>query len=171
MFMQILKGTPVWVFVLFFALLAIGVLQSRPRSVTPARLSILPAAFIAFSIYGVIAAFGPHIAGLLAWASGLGATVLAGRAIRPGAGARWIDSTHAFHVPGSWVPLALMMTVFFARYAIAVSMAMRPALAHEPVFAIAASLAYGVLSGMFVARALGILALRPASAPLSVQSN
>jgi len=171
MLIQILKGTPTWVFVLFFALLAIGYLQSRPRTVTAARLAILPAAFIGFSLYGVVASFGPRPTELLAWASGIGASVLLGRAFKPGAGARWIDSSRSFHVPGSWIPLALMMAVFFARYAITARMAMRPALAHLPVFAILASLAYGLLSGMFLARALGILALRPAPVPHSVQST
>ncbi len=171
MILQILKGTPPWVFVLFFALLAIGIMQSRPRSVSPARLAILPAAFVAFSLYGVLAAFGPHAAELIAWGSGIGAAVLAGRAMKPAAAVRWIESTHSFEVPGSWVPLTLMMTVFFARYAIAVSMAMHPALALEPLFGIVASLAYGLLSGMFLARALGSLARRPASASLSVQST
>ena len=171
MILQVLESTPLWVFVLFFGLLAIGIAQSRPRSVTPARVAILPSAFIALSLYGVLSSFGPHATELIAWGSGIGAAVLAGRAMKPGAGVRWNESTHSFEVPGSWVPLTLMMTVFFARYAIAVSMAMRPALAHEPLFGIVASLAYGLLSGVFLARALGTLAQRPASASLSVQST
>ena len=124
MFIQILKGTPPWVFVLFFALLALGYLQSRPRVVSPARLAILPAFFIAYSLYGVASAFGGDTPHLLAWASGIGAAVLLGGMFGRRAGARWDAAAQAFHVPGSWVPLALMMTVFFARYAIAVTMAM-----------------------------------------------
>ena len=170
MLVQILKGTPAWVFVLFFALLSIGFLQSRPRNVGPARVAILPAAFIAFSLYGVIAAFSATAAGLLAWAAGIGMAVLLNRALKQPAGARWEPSTASFYVPGSWIPLGLMMAVFFARYAIAVSMAMRPALAHEPAFALSASLAYGFLSGAFLARALRVFALRPATPAHSVQS-
>ena len=94
-----------------------------------------------------------------------------GRALKRRADARWDEAAHAFQIPGSWVPLALMMTMFFARYAIAVSLAMLPALAHAPAFSILASLAYGLLSGMFLERSLGILALRPARDPHSVQST
>ena len=94
-----------------------------------------------------------------------------GRALKRRAGARWDEAAHAFQIPGSWVPLALMMTMFFARYAIAVSLAMLSALAHAPAFSILASLAYGLLSGMFLERSLGILALRPARDPHSVQST
>lgn len=171
MLIQILKGTPIWVFVLFLGLLALGYLQSRPRTLKPARLAILPAAFIAFSLYGVIAAFGPTAYDLVAWAAGIGTAVLLGGAFKPTAGARWNESTRTFEVPGSWVPLALMMTVFFARYAIAVSLAMLPALAQGIAFASLASLTYGLLSGMFLARSLGILALRPAAVSHPVQSS
>jgi hypothetical protein len=62
-----------------------------------------------------------------------------------------------FHVPGSWTPLAMMMAIFFARYAIAVAMAMQPALKAMPVFAAAIGAAYGLMSGSFLARALRIL--------------
>ena len=172
MLLQILKGTPQWVFVLFFALLAIGFMQSRSRNVSAGRMTLLPAAFIAFSLYGVIAAFGFQAGDLIAWATGIGAAVMVDRAfIKQAPGTRWDTSTGSFHVPGSWMPLTLMMTVFFARYAIAASMAMRPGLAQEGAFAIGASLVYGLLSGTFLARALKVLALRPASAAHSVQST
>ena len=171
MLLQILKGTPTWVFVLFFALLAVGFLQTRSRTVSTGRLALLPAAFIAFSLYGVVAAFGPQPLELLAWAAGIGIAVAIGRLLKQSSGTRWDASSGLFQVPGSWTPLALMMTVFFARYAIAVSMAMRPGLAREAAFAVGASLAYGLLSGAFLARSLKVLALRPASAPHSVQST
>jgi len=171
MLLQILKGTPTWVFVLFVALLAIGFLQTRTRTVGMGRLAILPAAFIAFSLFGVISAFGTQSVYLIAWAVGIGASVLLGRMLKQPSGTRWDASSGAFHVPGSWTPLALMMTVFFARYAIAVSMAMNPGLAREAVFAAGASLAYGLLSGGFLARAMRILALRPATPAHSVQSS
>ena len=171
MLLQILKGTPTWVFVLFAALLAIGFVQTRTRTVGAGRLTILPAAFIAFSLFGVVSAFGAQPAYLAAWAAGIGSSVLLGRLARQPAGARWDAASGGFHVPGSWAPLALMMTVFFTRYAIAVSMAMNPGLAREAAFAAGASLVYGLLSGAFLARALRVLALRPATPAHSVQSS
>ena len=171
MLLQILKGTPTWVFVLFAVLIALGVVQSRPRSLGLARIALLPAAFIAFSFYGVVAAFGARPEVLAAWALGIGAAVVLGRLFRRPSGARWEASTGTFHVPGSWAPLALMMTVFFARYAIAVAIAMNPGLAREDGFTLLAGLAYGLLSGAFLARALGVLSLRPGPLPDSVQST
>ena len=170
MLLQILKGAPTWVFGLFFALLAIGFVQTRSRTVSAGRLTLLPGAFIAFSLYGVVAAFGAQPLELLAWAAGIGTAVMLGRLLKQPSRARWDASARLFHVPRSWMPLALMMTVFFARYAIAVSMAMRPGLARDALFAVGASFVYGLLSGAFLARALKVLALRPASAAHSVQS-
>ena len=45
---QILQHTPVRVFGLFFALLALGYMQSKPREIGAARLALLPLAFGTF---------------------------------------------------------------------------------------------------------------------------
>jgi hypothetical protein len=78
------------------------------------------------------------------------------------AGAYWSAATGNCHVPGSWVPLALMMAMFFARYALAVSQAMAPVLVHAAGFRTAASFGLGLLSGIFLARTLWVWAQRPA---------
>jgi hypothetical protein len=158
--MQILRGTPNWVYLLFVGLIALGYLQSRPRELAPVMLAVLPAALGVFSLSRVLAVFGPALPGLAAWAAGTAAALLLNRALKQPAGARWSAATGTFHVPGSWVPLALMMAVFFARYALAVSLVMAPGLAHSAVFAIAASFAFGLLSGMFLARALWVWSQR-----------
>jgi len=46
MLIEILKRTPSWVFVLFFALLAWGYFQSKDRIVSRSQVSILPVAMI-----------------------------------------------------------------------------------------------------------------------------
>ena len=171
MVIQILNGTPSWVFVLFAGLLWLGYVQSRARSVSTGRLMILPAALIAFSLFGVVAAFGTQPALLVTWAVGVGGALLAHRFIAPASTARWEPAIGSFHVPGSWTPLALMMTVFFARYAISVGIAMNPSLAKETFFAVAVSLFYGLLSGIFLARALKVHAVRGPAPVHSVQST
>jgi hypothetical protein len=165
--MQILRGTPIWVFPLFLGLIFLGYLQSKPRSVAQARVAILPAALGVFSLTRVLAVFGPDPVALLAWATGTAAALLLNRALKQPAGARWSAATGSFHVPGSWVPLALMMAVFFARYALAVALAMAPGLAHSAGFATAASFGFGLLSGLFLARALWVWSQRSAQAVLN----
>jgi peptidoglycan biosynthesis protein MviN/MurJ (putative lipid II flippase) len=159
---QILRGTPPWVFALFLGLIVLGYLQSKPRDVAPMMIAILPVALGALSLSRVLAVFGLDPLALAAWATGTAAALLLNRALKQPAEARWSAETGTFHVPGSWVPLVLMMAVFFARYALAVSLVMRPALVHSAGFATGASFAYGLLSGVFLARALWVWSQRPA---------
>ena len=159
---RILQGTPIWVYPLFVGLIVLGYLQSKPRDVAPAMLAILPVALGVFSISRVLGTFGLDPLALAAWAAGTAAALLLNSALKQPAGARWSAATSSFHVPGSWVPLVLMMAVFFARYAVAVSLAMAPGLAHSAGFAAAASFGFGLLSGLFLARALRVWSQRPA---------
>lgn len=163
--LQILRGTPLWVYPLLPGLIVLGYLQSKPRDVAPAMVAILPVALGVFSLTRVLAVFGPQALGLAAWAAGTAAALLANRALKQPAGARWSDASGSFHVPGSWVPLALMLAVFCARYALAVSLALAPGLVHTAAFAAAASFGLGLLSGIFIARAVWVWSQRPA-APL-----
>ena len=160
---QILQHTPIWVFGLFFGLLALGYMQSKPRELGATRLALLPLAFGVFSLAQVWARFGEQPLAFAAWAAGIAAALLLNSALKRPAGARWSAESGTFHVPGSWTPLALMMAIFFARYALAVGLAMAPRLAQASGFAVAASLVFGLLSGTFLARALWIWSRRPAA--------
>jgi hypothetical protein len=147
---------------MFLGLIVLGYVQSKPRDVAPAVLAILPVTLGVFSLARVLATFGPAPVALLSWVAGTAAALLLNRALTQPAGARWSAATGTFHVPGSWVPLALMMAVFFARYALAVSLAMTPDLAHSAGFTSVASFAFGLLSGIFLARALWVWSQRSA---------
>ena len=160
---QILRGTPGWVFLLFAGLLVLGYLQSKPREIAPLRLGILPLALGAFALSRVLGTFGAQPLALALWGAGIAAALLANRAWKQPAGARWSAESGKFHVPGSWIPLALMMAMFFARYALAVSQAMQPALVASAGFVAAVSFGLGLLSGTFLARALWVWSLRGAS--------
>lgn len=161
---QILRGTPVWVFPLFLGLIFLGYLQSKPRELPPSRLSILPVALGALSLSRVLSAFGPEPLALAAWAAGMAAALLLNSMLKQPAGARWSAASGTFHVPGSWVPMLLIMAVFFARYALAVSLAMKPDLVHSAGFVSVAGFGFGLLSGMFTARAWWIWSQRPTPA-------
>lgn len=160
MLLQILSRTPLWVFALFAALVALGVLQSRTREVGRMRVLLLPAVFLPLSLWGVWNAFGAQALAFAAWLAGLGAALLLHRLGRPPRPAAYSAATGRYQVEGSWIPLALMMVIFFARYAIAVATAIRPELSANPAFFAAAGFAYGLFSGTFLARALRILAGR-----------
>ena len=74
-------------------------------------------------------------------------------------GARWLPASQAVFVPGSWLPLALILAVFMIKYVAGASLALHPALATDAAFAGSCSVAYGLFSGLFLARGLGLRAV------------
>jgi hypothetical protein len=157
MLVEILKRTPPWVFVLFFVLLAAGYCQSKDRVVSRNNVTILPAAMILLSLYGVLSAFGSTCLAMLFWLAGVAITVFLGVKSAQPRGVQFTAATRSFSVPGSWVPLALMMTIFFIKYAVGVILARKLPIAGEPDFVGSVSLVYGGISGVFLARALVVV--------------
>ncbi len=154
MLMHILSATPKWVFVLFAALLWLGLQQMLPRRVGLNRATLLPLAMTGLSLYGVVSAFGDQPMALLAWLAGTTVSLL-GALQLPSSGRIQYDATNRrFHLPGSMVPLSLLMGIFFTKYAVGISIGMQPALAHNADFALAVSTLYGAFSGIFLARAV-----------------
>jgi hypothetical protein len=160
--LQILKrvvlNTPTWVYALFVSLVGFGWSQRRERTVNLYLLALAPLGMTAFSLYGTLQAFG--ILALGAWAAGVAAAIGVGLALKRPEGVRYSPEDASFRVPGSWTPLALMMAVFFVRYLIAVCIGIDPSLRQPGLFSLAASLAYGLLGGVFPARALRVWSQR-----------
>jgi len=154
MIMQIISHTPIWVFLLFFVLLTLGYLASRPRTLSRGRVAILPVAMMLLSAYGVVSAFGYRATGIAAWVAGMALSVLLNRALQLPRGARYSATAQSFALPGSWIPLVLMLAIFFTKYTVAVLLSLHPTLLDHASFVAGVSLAYGVLSGIFFASAL-----------------
>jgi hypothetical protein len=169
MLLEILKRTPAWVFVLFAALVFVGVMQSRTRQVTLVRVTILPIVLVGMSLSGLLGTFGGNgNTGLAnaAWLAAVAAAVLFNRHAKWPRNVVYTAASRTFLVEGSWLPLAVMMIIFFTRYAVTVTLAMNPGLAASPWLATGVSFAYGLMSGAFLARALRILgASRAAGLP------
>ena len=78
MILDILEHTPVWVWIVFAALILLGLQQSRTRDVSIARATILPVVMIVLSLSGVVfpaghsGASGTVPFALVAWAAGVG---------------------------------------------------------------------------------------------------
>jgi len=153
-------GTPAWVWGLLALLGALGLSQARTRTIHELRLALLPLAFSAYAFYGLTHVFGLTLAGALVWSAGFAASLGAGIALGRLAGARYLAGTRRFVVPGSWVPLAVILAIFLSRYVVAASLAMRPELRQAAAFALGASLVYGLLGGYFPARAARIWSQR-----------
>ncbi len=160
MLLQILERTPPWVFALFAVLVAFGLLQTRTRQVPLARVTVLPLVLIGLSLSGIVGTFGAQPLALAAWFAAVLGAVFLNRFVRWPRRVAYDGATARFLVEGSWLPFAVMMLIFFTRYAVAVSLARHPELAGDPWLPVAVSFAYGLMSGAFLARALRILQAR-----------
>jgi uncharacterized protein DUF6622 len=165
-FLEIIKRTPSWVFVLFFVLLALGYVQTKGRKVRRSMVFIVPVIMLALSFYGVLSAFGNTPAGVAGWLVGVLVAAAGGVKLRAPQGAIFSNESGAYFVPGSWAPLILIMLIFFIRYTVNVILARQLPIMDKPGFIVFISLCYGVLSGTFLARALVIwrLARQPGNA-------
>lgn len=164
MIAQILINTPLWVWGLLAGLLVLGFSQVRSRTVGLARIVILPLGLGAFSLYGTISAFGASPAVLGSWFATAIVLVLVVTQLPLPAGARYDSATRQFQLPGSWIPMVLIMAIFLTKYVVGVSLVMHPELKVHANFSLAIGTLYGVFSGIFAGRAirLVLLALRPA---------
>ncbi|HZV91860.1 MAG TPA: DUF6622 family protein [Caldimonas sp.] len=160
---QIIKGTPIGVWILLVALVVLGLKQTQPRTIGSRRAAALPAAFVVLSLAGVLGAFGASALGVVAWACGIAASLATGPRLLPRIRASWQAAGDTLHVAGSWLPLLLIVSLFAVKYAAGISLAMHPALAAQAPFVVAFSFAYGVFSGLFAARGRQLWQVRAAA--------
>lgn len=156
----ILAHTPGYVWALLAMLVALGSKQLRTSHIGIVRASITPAAMFVLSLYGTVSAFGASPAVLLAWLAAFAATAAMMVLLVPApAGLRFEPAERKFIVPGSSVPLALMMGIFVLKYAVGVQLAMNPALRHHVDFMLVVAPFYGAFSGVFAARSFRMIRL------------
>ena len=170
MLLSIVRQTPTWVWALLAALLALGVSQMRTREASLPRVVLMPLGMAAYSVYGLASAFGGNPAGTLAaWL--LAALLVAGASLlwslQAPAGVRYYAGEARFHLPGSSVPMLLILGIFFTKYIVGVELALQPALVHDNTFTLQIAALYGVFNGIFMARAARLwrLARNGATAP------
>lgn len=156
MLLQIISRTPPGVWVLLFVLVGFGLQQARDRSLGVLRAAGVPLVLLVLSLAGVLSTFGTRLVPVLGWAVGAGSAVaLARRWVAPRE-ANWCAATSRLHVPASWLPLVLMLSLFTTKYVAGVSLALHPALVGDDGFGLACSLAYGAFAGVFMARAVAL---------------
>ena len=159
MLIDIIRFTPVWVWGLLSALIALGLSQTRTRRAGRNRLLILPLAMLALGLWSQRANFSAQPLAVVFWLAALIGTAALGRRLPKAAGTVWLPDSQQLQLPGSWLPLVLIVCIFMLRYTVAVGQAMHPAWRTSADVLLPVALLYGALSGLFVGRALGLLSL------------
>ena len=153
MLYQIFSNTPRWVWILLLALIWLGVKQAVTRTASLQRITVIPVVMVGLSLSGTVAAFGVAPWVLLTWLAAAGVTgALVLQRPLPQA-THYNPSERRFTIPGSWVPLVLIMGLFLTKYGVGAATSMHPALALNPNFSVFFGAVYGAFSGVFVARA------------------
>lgn len=114
--LSILTGTPWWVFVIFGYVLFIGLKATRPHTVPLMRLFILPIIFNIWSLVNFITSTYAPVFQLALWLGMLLLGLAIGYFIHS---KRTIVVDHTamtVHLPGSWIPLILIMSIFIVKY-------------------------------------------------------
>ena len=98
MIVNILSHTPVWVWGLLSALMALCLSQTRQRQLAPWRLLMLPLVLLGLGLWSMAPGFIALPLTALVWlaALGVGVALLAGRPARAGAAAYFSPSWTAF---------------------------------------------------------------------------
>lgn len=149
---QAIKGTPVWVFIVFGYVLFIGIQALKARTVPVLRLFILPAAFLLWGVYAALNKLSSPIAVLTYIITLLLGSMLSWLYYRK-LKIKVDHSQQTVTLPGSSVTLILVLLIFSAKYFFGYIYATNP-LAHENLLIQMASLATsGMITGIIVGRA------------------
>ncbi len=159
MFVQILSHTPIWVWAILTGITVLGASQLRARQLPRWRVMALPATLLMLGLWSMAPGFRAHPASAVIWLVALLGMATPGRRLAARSGAVWLAGPQRLHLPGSTLPLLLALTIFCLRYINGVATAMNPALTALPQWQWPLAILFGGLSGLFMGRALGLLAL------------
>jgi hypothetical protein len=129
-----------------------------------------PATADILSLSGVHSSFGLKPLPVAFWTAGLAAATWIGYRYFPETRISFDPVKGTFSIPGSWTPLLVIMAIFCVKYTVAVMASLHVGMVRAPGFTMALSLAYGVFSGYFAARALSLLACAKRSGMPSEQT-
>jgi hypothetical protein len=111
---------------------------------------------LCLSFLGVWSSFGPKLTAFAPWTCALLAVVTYSLTLGPPRSVSYSPESGLFTVPGSWVPLALMMCIFFTKYVVAVARALNPGISNSIALVAVVCTICGLCSGIFFARALRV---------------
>src|ERR1700753_3413047 len=87
--------------------------RSRAACARPVARLRWPLIMVTLSLSGVLSVFGQVPVAWVAWVGGLVLTYGLRMSITEVHGAAWLPERNAFHIRGSWVPVTLIVAVFF----------------------------------------------------------
>lgn len=150
----IISHTPMWVFALLAVLIYLGLSQTKDRQLSLGRILLMPAVMTIWSVLSLNSILHSPLALMILGVSllltvGLAWSLLPKIPVSYQAG--------RYHIKGSWLPLLLILGIFIIKYVVAYTLATQANILENHLFIAITSGTYGLLSGIFILRAVRIL--------------
>lgn len=123
---EILNKTPWWIFILFFCLLHVGIRGTKSRTMRVRHLYIAPTIFLQMSLHSLFSFFPRTYLTFTIYTSSLTIGIIIGWMHARKLKLHFDHTHHAIKIPGSFMILILMMSIFFSKYHFAYSLATNP---------------------------------------------
>lgn len=154
MLKQTLIHTPMYVWAILAFLLYRGVVASKDRVVSYRSVFIIPVLMAALGLQSIASRFGLNGVQAAAWLAGVvTGSLLAWKLL---AGQRVVVDrvSGTLRQRGSWIPLCLMMAIFFCKYAVAAGSAIHPEWLQDMQLVVGSCVVFGLFNGVFIGRLL-----------------
>jgi len=156
---DILSGTPPWVWLVFGYLIIIGIRALRPATVSFYQIIIPVAIFSPWSFHAVISLFSSSLMSIVTWIGGLLLGIHLGISLF--SRGITVDRTKMVaHLPGSPRTLILYLIFFCMKYAMRASLAINPELAQSFAFMLIDVGTSATISGIFLGRLFFVMRKR-----------
>lgn len=149
---EILHKTPWWIFILFFCLLKVGIKGTKSRTMRIRHLYIAPAIFLEMSLQSLFSVF-PQI--WLTYTLYIGSVtigIVIGWMLARRLELHFDHIYHTIKIPGSFMILILMMSIFFSKYHFAYSLATNPEILSKAAFTTFHLIFSGLTIGLLLGR-------------------
>ena len=164
-FQQIVLGTPTWVWVLLAVLVSRGMKALKGGTAPLSKLGIVPAVFAGWGLLHLLSGPSAGWDTALMWVAGGAAGVGVGAAIAQRSGMTVDRVRRTVTLPGSAVPLVLILLTFAMKFWIGFELATTAQIGVDSIFVELSGLVSGMVAGIFAGRFLIYwLALRPSAA-------
>ena len=154
-FLQVIANTPLWVWPLLAAVLALGWHGLWSRTVAPQRLAILPLIGLGTSIAALLQSPRP-LQATVGWALALLVALPIGHAIGRRRAVLALPDGRV-EIAGGWFMLAFGVSIFATRYALGLLFGITPGLADEPLWISISGVVGGVVAGIGLGWLAGLL--------------
>ena len=166
-FFQIVTNTPLWVWPLMVAVVALGLYGLRRRTVPLVRLAILPLVGLGTSIAGMLQSQQPVLSGV-GWLLALLLFLPAGHAIGRRREVRRLPDGR-LEIAGGWFMLLFGLSIFAARYALGVLFGVMPALKTMPLWIVVSGAVGGAIAGIGLGWLSGLVVRAGGASNLAIE--